>query len=908
MMNVRFKKIFLMLLMFMFLVPLGAIASAKNVVIDKITIKSTSDGSKDVPEDLIRSILPIKEGDIFTSEELDNTINYLRKWGVFETISATSAPSNKGTEVIIFVKAAILIGEIDISGNYPYISNKIRKYLTIRPGDMYTPDRVQEQIKRIQDFYEREGFLNTNVTYKEFWNEDSRDVRILFKIKHGSVLRYRNINIVGMHAYPPGRLVSAINPMVHYQPRKFNDAIRKVSDFYHLHGYPRARIDVKEKKPDYETGHIDFDIVVSEGPYIDIDFVGNNKMSSSKLLKVITIYKDASYDEYEIDASKEEIIKFYRQNGFPNTKVSSSRNIPKNIITFTIKEGERERINNINIEGNKNIPDRRLLKQMQTKTLSLTNKGVFDVDVLNNDLKRLKEYYSGEGFLNPEINAPEIKKEHGRVFVTIPVEEDGQTIVKNITFSGNTSVSEKTLLKTQKNKIGRHFNQLVLEEDKKNLLIYYADNGYPYAKVEQSVDLAADGDKKTATIKYQIEQGEHVSIGKILVVGNTLTTVHAIKRAMQTKEGEPYSYQKIVDSQLALRRIGVFNSVSVNTIGLNDKKQTVHLVVKIEEQKPFVLDTEIGYSTDDSVQGSMSFTNLNSFGIAKKSKLKLTGGKKLSRAEGSWIDPSFLGTSLEMNDSAWFQYENKNVFAYLQAGGGFGFFRRFHRTGLIAKWELMRNYFVQGDSTAADADSLRNNTISKIGLSANFDTRNNFAEPSKGIFAMMNSDFYNEIKGQEANFVKLKWTFGVYNGLWNRITFSNNFRVADIETIGENISVPSNELLLLGGDDTIRGFPQYSLGPKNASGRATGGRFEWIYNLETQIRIIGNFRLAGFFDMGALVNDAREISGGNIRRSAGGGIRYMTPVGPIRLDYGIVLDRKAGDSFGRLHFTFGYVF
>jgi outer membrane protein insertion porin family len=254
------------------------------------------------------------------------------------------------------------------------------------------------------------------------------------------------------------------------------------------------------------------------------------------------------------------------------------------------------------------------------------------------------------------------------------------------------------------------------------------------------------------------------------------------------------------------------------------------------------------------------------------------------------------------------QYEDKNIFNYLQVGGGFGFFRRYHRTGFLIRHEIMRNYFVQGNSTAADADSLRDNTISKVALSVSFDTRNNFADPTRGLFLMGNTDFYNEIRGKNANFVKFRFYFGHYFEFLRYFTIANNLRVDRIQTLGDNVSIPSNELFQLGGDDTIRGFTEDSLGPVNAGGNPIGGRVRWIYNGELRIKLFKNFKLAGFYDTGALVNEFNDINLGTVRQSIGFGLRYITPVGPLRFDYGIILDPKKNDHFGRFHLTFGYVF
>lgn len=896
----------LVLLIIMLAVPFASLGGPSTVA--EIRLK----GLVGIDENKVMEVLPFKVGDEFDMGELDRGVSYLRKWGVFSTIEARTYDTAEGVVVEIVFGEAKVITSIDVVGNYPYLQNKILKYLTLHAGDLYTPKKVDEQLERIEEFYKREGYVDTTVHVDEEEIPFEGGFELTFHIRKGELIRYRNIEVTGNKAYPASRFTSKIDSFRPYSDLRLRRSIRELTEFYRMHGHPRAKITVEKKNVDYETMRADLVIHVDEGPYVKVKFKGNDNLSGRRLRKTVTIFKEGSYDSYEIEASADAIKELYRQVGYPEAQIGSETRTLKNgtiVIVFLIDEGRPHIVKNIDFEGNENVSGGKLKKAMITKQRALGHKGAFDPELKVEDEKAIKDIYRSEGYIQAEVGEWDVRptKQGFDLDVTIPVVEGPQTIVRHIEFNGNESISSMRLRKVIKNKERKPLDELSLPADKQSLLMYYADNGRPYAEVRQYV--STDTAKDTATISYEINEGPPVRIGQVLIVGDVLTSQRAIKGAMDIKEGEPFSYKKIVESQLKLRRLGAFSAVKIETIGMADKAQTVHLLVDVDEQDPFLVDLELGYSTDNSWVGALSFTNLNAFGWAKRNKFKLSGGRKLSRAEVDWIDPSFLGSSFEMSVIGWIQHEIQPSFDYFQMGGSLGFFRRYRSWGFFFKYELDRDYFVEGDSAAADAQSLRDNTISKISLSSSYDTRDSYADPTKGWYTLGGADIFNEIGGARANFVRFNWWGENDLTFWKRLTLTTSLRFNNIITMGSNISVPTNELLFLGGADTLRGFDYQSLGPLDAAGKPTGGRVRFIWNEELRLRITRRLQGAFFLDIGSLTNDFSTIGWNTtVRKDAGFGLRYVTPVGPIRADYGIKLDRKPGESFGHFNLTFGYVF
>jgi outer membrane protein insertion porin family len=868
-------------------------------------------GNHKASDEEIRDVLPIRVGDEFSFPSLDMSVTYLRQWGIFDSINVSPKIRDGGVTLDFILVQATIIASIDFSGNYPFLEDKIRKYLSIHAGNAYTPGILKDQIDRIKTFYKRQGFADSEVYVDEEFVPDMDGVALTFHIHRGASLRYRNIEVRGNKAYPLGRFVSTINTYKTFTERRLRASIRKLKEFYHLKGFPRARVKLVSKKIDFGANRVDIIIDIYEGPHVNYAFAGAKNVSRKELRKRITLLQGGTIDELEIEASAQAMKAYLKDKGYPDARITGTKTEQKNgdmLITFDIAEGKSRRISHIIFKGSPKKASKPLSRGMANRRRTFGQAGTFYPEEMKSDDEAIIENLKRDGYLNAKVGRWKVRPSEDGYSLTIdiPIETGTQTRIERISFVGNKSFPKRKLLKALSLKVGKPIDEPSLVNERRKLISFYADNGYPYARVDQNVTTIEESG--SAVITYTIDEGELVRIGRVLYLGDILTSQKAIHGAMNLHEGDVFSYRKILESKLNIRRLGPFSAVSIEPIGLAEKKGIVHLRVQVEERRPFYIDTAINYSTKDDLTGSLSFTNINSFGWAKTNTLKITGGRKLSRAEVLWLDPRFLGSSFEMTTNGWVQYKRQPTYAYTQIGGGMGWFRRYRRLGFLFRYELDRNYFIQGDSVAADADSLRDNTLSQISLSSSYDSRNSFAYPTRGFFTLGKVDIFNEIKGNEANFVKLTWQGENEVSFLKRITLSTALRLNRILTIGENVSVPTNQLLFLGGSDTIRGFDDDSLGPTNAAGEATGSRTRWIWNEELRFRVWRTISWAFFFDMGSLTNTFSDINWFTIRRSFGIGLRYITPVGPIRADYGFKLDRRAGESIGKFNLTFGYVF
>lgn len=334
-----------------------------------------------------------------------------------------------------------LISSIGISGNYPYIENKIRRYLTIRPGDPYSEKVMDDQIARIKQFYKREGWFDTEVTIRPEYIEDYDSVAIHIKIERGFLLRYRNITVTGNYSLPTSLVASKINQWKPYKPRRLREALHRIAAVYRKKWYPLARVRVTDKNLDLEKHRIDVTVDIEQGPYVSLNFKGNKNLGGKHLEKIVTIYSEGAIDSFELEESAKAIKARYGERGFPNAKITFTRKEKEEgwiDITFNIDEGKPERIRNIFIEGNEEIKSNKIKKQMLSKSLSLFHPGIYSEAVLKNDVKRISFFYKSKGFLDETTDEPYVEKVENetQLNIILPIIEGNQTKVKAINFFG----------------------------------------------------------------------------------------------------------------------------------------------------------------------------------------------------------------------------------------------------------------------------------------------------------------------------------------------------------------------------------------------------------------------------------------------------------------------------------------
>ena len=863
----------------------------------------------DEHQEEIRKVLPIREGDPYDAVKMDQAISYLRKWGRFDGIDVTKETTAGGIRLRFVLRQGNAVSGIDIYGTYPYLSTRIRRLITIHSGDLYDAALAEEQTEKIIAFYERQGYAETTVRFTPRFNEAKKTVDLRYHIKKGNRYRIGKITIEGNTVFPRGYFVSKIDPLIAYTNSRLRKSLEKIRKDYQDKGYLGARVRLTDLGKDDAAKEVNPVIEIKEGKHITVIFEGNQRVSRRTFKKTLPLFTEGGYSFYEIDASSKAIIDQYHRLGFQEVTVSRGEKqsvVEDNEvqIQFIIQEGPQIRVKTIEIEGNHEISDRKIKKQLITRGNSLSECAFYQPRTVDQDFTRLPDIMKNRGALEAEAldHETSLNTFHDKAHVSFTVREGEITRIREIRFEGNHQFTGKKL----ENQLGLSMGDPVSMEkinlDKEALTLFYANNGFPYASV--TADLDRNG-SETALI-FKISEGIPVTIGEVLVVGNERTDKKAVLRAMRIRPGKPFSYKRVLESESELRRSGAFRSVNIQTIGLAEKDTAVHLVVKLEEYRKILLDVGITYDTDNFFTGDLSISHINLGGTIRRGNLKLTGGRDIQKGELLFKDPFFIGYPFEASASVFLERDLKPGFKITEGGGSLNFLREFSsRMSVLARYQAIRTFLT--DVTDVTGAAERDHTTSKFSFSFNYDRRDSYSDPQKGYVAFAGVDYSNKLIASSFNFLQPKGYFAYYLPLGSRTTLITFVRMEGIKVFGGD-QLPRDKKLFLGGDYTVRGFDEDSVGPIGTDGRPAGGQLLISSSSEIQTRLFRNFKLALFLDSGSLTNDFGTVSTASFRHSAGAGLRYVTPIGPLRLDYGFKLDKRVGESVGRLHLAFGYSF
>lgn len=667
--------------------------------------------------------------------------------------------------------------------------------------------------------------------------------------------------------------------------------------------------DVKAGITDSPEGKI-ITFTLKEMPLItDVEIVGNDDIDRDDIEEELSIEPKQLLNLDKIKSDAENIRKLYKKEGYLNAEVTHTVEESEKIVkvTFTIEENKRIYIKEVTFEGNTAYTSDELKDMIETSEWGifhfLTDSGLFDEEQLQQDIDKLTAFYHNNGYINARITEPEITHDKKWIYVKIIIAEGKQFRVGSVTITGDDLTTDRKELLAQLNiKKKDYFDRESIVKDVDYLTEACNNEGYAYANVmPQTVPKEKE---QKVDVTYNIEKGNLVYINRISIIGNTKTRDKVIRRQLDIREGDLYNRQQLRSSYMGLTQLRYFSEIDFKT-GKGPREELMDVNIEIAEKATGMFSVGAGYSAQDKATIMAQVSQENLFGRGQTLNLRASVGSSSARYELSFIEPWLFDLPLWSKFSVWKSERDYDSYDLDTTGAGF--------TLGYPLWEKVKGYIgyeysdenVQNVATTASKyvkDQEGNTTSSSVTASLSRNSTNDWMFPSRGSKNSISVQHAGTILQGDTSFTKYHASSSWFFPLPLDNVFGIRGRGGYMHA-NEGKEIPVFERFYLGGINSLRGLR--SVGPKDSAGDTIGGKTMLNFNAELLFPLIKDAGMKGvvFFDTGNAWERGYHLS--DMRETAGVGVRWYSPIGPLRLEWGHVLDRKDDESSSRWEFTIG---
>ena len=673
----------------------------------------------------------------------------------------------------------------------------------------------------------------------------------------------------------------------------------------------------------------------------DIRFEGNTKYKDSKLLKTIESKIGRPLNDRRLFEDAQAIKKLYQKAGYPATKVDYVRSIDEQAgratATFKVEEAPKIRIEDVIFEGATAFKQSKLRKVIKTRQWWmfswLTGSGSYKEDQFEEDRDKLADFYRNEGYLDFELKDVKFDyPEPKRMVMRLQIFEGRQYRVGSVGFNGVTLIDTNAIAKGLKMPTGKVFTPAGLYDDMEIVEDAYGIIGHIDARVRPQK--SANVETGNMDLVYDITEGERVFIERIDIRGNTKTKDRVIRRELLVNPGEPFNKVLV---KYSTNRVGLLNYFE--KVGWTDENTDVpnrrDLLINVDEKSTGNVQVGAGLSTVDSLVGfaEVSQSNFDLFnppyftGGGQKAIIRMQLGTARQDYTLTFQEPWMFGRKLIFNQDLYHREASYQSTLYNEkrTGTSTAFTRPLGSERLRGTLSYtLENVGILDVSPAASPaikDEEGETLISEVGLRFDYDQRGGGFMPNRGYRTILDFGVAGGPLGGETDFYRVELRHAHYfPGFGEGHIIEVLARVGVIDNYGRSDDVPLFNRWFLGGAFNMRGFDYRDVGPKDITGEPLGGETYWFSSFEYSIPIIDRVRLAAFYDIGMVYQNAYSFdskvydSNGNLTIDTGKfndnfglGIRLNLPIGPLVFDYGIPINSDSrNESSGKFQFRAGY--
>ena len=650
---------------------------------------------------------------------------------------------------------------------------------------------------------------------------------------------------------------------------------------------------------------------------------GNDDVSESDLAEILKFDSRRFVDKSKIQSMIRKAEVYYQAQGYYDAELDySTAPVGENEVdlTFVAKEGKRYRVREVKIEGAKDLDESDMLSKISTKEYNwwiswLLGTGRVNEEMTEGDKQVLRQYLMDHGYLEGTVGNADIEKRDDGLYVSFDVTEGQQYKIGKVSASGDLAKdSSEYTLEGIKSESGEVFSATDVRNDIFTITDKFSDDGYAFANVVPNT--AVNKQESTVDLDFTTTKGNVVRINKINVTGNEKTYDNVVRRELKIEEQQLYSGTKIKRSQTLLQRLGYFDEVGITNQPTSDPSM-VDLDVNVKEATTGSFSAGAGYSTNNGAIFNTKVSENNLFGTGRRANLNLDFGSQISNQVLSIDDPRVNDTYVSAGVDALRTTRVFDDFRRELAGGAFTvgypgeqiFGEWLQDINFNVKYEILRVDIYDVDSDAAQLvkDSYGKSSASSVTPSLIRNTINNPMNPTKGSKQVLQTEIAGLGGDQDFYLVEFRnsWYYPLAEGSWGEVVIADRTNFGYGESFNDN-PFPLYRRFFPGGINSVRGYRNRTLGPVDINDQEYGGSKQVVNNLEMIFPLVNSAGFKGvvFYDFGQAYDDNKPIAVDELRQAWGYGIRWASPMGPIRVEFGYPIDPQDGEKMQTM-FSFG---
>jgi outer membrane protein insertion porin family len=758
---------------------------------------------------------------------------------------------------------------------------------------------------------------------------------------------------------------AAIRPGKAYHHSTLMRATTYLQNQLHSRGLLSADVQLAGAEYHANTNRADIRFSVDPGPKVKVDVTGAHLWGWDKR-KLLPMYQGLGVDQETVQEGRQALTSYFQEKGYFEVKVDAElqKQGPVNKVIYRITREKKHRVEDVKITGNEKLHSDQLMPHVAVQKEHLFSRGDFSQELLRKSVNNLKAVYKSEGFSSVQVT-PAVKNSGGNVYVTFAVTEGPRDIVAGLTIEGaNTFPASQYAPNGLKTVAGQPYSGAHVVADRTEMMANYLKAGYLTASFRETATAVSKSEPHRINVVYHIYEGPRVLTGDVLTLGREHTRQTLIDGDVtDLKPEQPLTETSLLAAGTKLYdHIGVFDWAEVDPKRQITTQKEEDVLVKVHEAKRNTINYGFGFevinrggsipsgtvalpnlppvglpsnfktsqTTFYGPRGTFEYTRNNIRGKAESFSFTAFAGRLDQRFAAYYLDPTWSFTPWKATTSISYEKNEENpIFSSQQELASF----QMQRTLDVAQKNIL--FFRYGYShtsiTRVLIDALvpqqdRNIRLSTVAGNLTRDTRDNPLDAHSGVLDSIQLDFNTSKLGSNVDFAKLTGQAAIYVEKFHHIVWADSIRIGLAQPFSGSF-VPLSQAFFTGGGNSLRGFPLDGAGPQNSvlicpSGAPScsnpaqirvpaGGNEELIINSEARIPlpIKKGLSIVPFYDGGNVFprigfHDFTSLYSNNV----GLGLRYATPVGPVRIDIGHNLNPVNGIKSTNYFISIGQAF